>query len=107
MTNSDRPQLSPAKTVEQRNNLLLDGTPIAPLHYGSTTTKLESIEFLNRHDRWYGGFFDRTDIYAQYRYLNTPVSTQVNGSLNGNNITGNISGNLGSSIVEVGTRFNF
>jgi hypothetical protein len=51
--------------------------------------------------------FDRTDIYAQYRYLNTPVSTQVNGSLNGNNITGDISGNLGSSIVEVGTRFNF
>ncbi|NJR32605.1 MAG: hypothetical protein HC778_07005 [Chamaesiphon sp. CSU_1_12] len=51
--------------------------------------------------------FDRTDVYAQYRYLNTPVSTQVNGDLNGSNVTGNISGNLGSSIVEVGTRFNF
>jgi opacity protein-like surface antigen len=244
----ERPSRPPAKSVKQRN-LLLDATPVAPLRYGSATTKLESIEFLNRHDRWYGGFgigisapnlssdgqirgleipfrldaattqqtslnafvgrkfsnfrveaemlstnnslkdatltfisapalndrvtsgnianfsvmvngyydfdigsavkpfvgagigysftnssirsvpfplegatsgvslqfkvgaaytlFDRTDVYAQYRYLTTPVATQVNGTLNGNNITGNISGNLGSSIVEVGTRFNF
>jgi opacity protein-like surface antigen len=242
------PSLPPAKAVEQRN-LLLDVAPIAPLRYGSAAGKLESIEFLNRRDRWYGGFgigisapnlssdgqirgleipfrldvdsnrqtslnafigrkfssfrveaevlstnnslreamltflsvpvlnskitsgnvanfsvmlngyydpeigsavkpfigagigysftsssvrsvpfplesstsgfsfqikvgaaytlFDRTDIYAQYRYLNTPVSTQVNGDLNGNNLTGSISGNLNSSIVEVGTRFNF
>jgi opacity protein-like surface antigen len=239
--------LPPANAVKQRNLLL--GKPAAPLRYGSSTTTLESIEILNRQDRWYGGFgigitapnlssdgqirgleipfrldvntnqqnslnafvgrrfsnfrveaevlstnnslkdadltfvsapglnnrvssgnvsnfsvmfngyydidigsavkpfigagvgysftnssirsvpfplegttsglavqfkvgaaytlFDRTDMYVQYRYLNTPVSTQVNGSLNGNNITGNISGNLNSSIFEVGTRFNF
>ncbi len=239
----------PAKAVERNRSPDL-AAPIAPLHYGNTAEKLESIEFLNRRDRWYGGFgigisapnlssdgqirgleipfrldvntnrqtslnaflgrkfskfrleaevlstnnslqdalltfpsapalnskitsgnvanfsvmlngyydpeisgsavkpfigagigysftnssirsvpfplesstsgfsfqlkvgaaytlFDRTDIYAQYRYLNTPVSTQVNGDLNGTNLTGNISGNLNSSIFEVGTRFNF
>ena len=245
---SDELRPPSAKSVERRN-LLLDAKLIAPLRYGSATKKLESIEILNRRDRWYGGFgvgitapnlssdgqirgleipfrldvntnqqnslnafvgrrfsnfrveaeilstnnslkdamltfasapalnnkitsgnianfsvlvngyydfdigsgvkpfigagigysftsssirsvpfplegttsgvsfqlkagaaytlFDRTDVYAQYRYLNTPVSTQVNGDLNGSNVTGNISGNLGSSIVEVGTRFNF
>jgi opacity protein-like surface antigen len=242
------PHLTQTNGVKRRN-LLLGAPPIAPLRYGSMTTKLESIELLNRRDRWYGGFgigvtapnlssdgqirgleipfrldvntdrqtslnafvgrrfsnfrveaevlstnnslkdaeltfvsapalnnritsgkvsnfsvmingyydldigsavkpfigagigysfttssirsvpfplegttsglsvqlkvgaaytlFDRTDIYAQYRYLNTPVSTQVNGDVNGNNLTGNISGNLNSSIFEVGTRFNF